>query len=255
MTFNPQSCRWEGNDDEDDFDFDDDLSVGISNLSIAQRTSSPMLINPTPLKPATLSNFDIELDLDDLDFGDEMEAPKPIEKKERVEPVLFKPTDLDELKDLKTVDSNDTLTLEDLEFPAPEPTAQRPKPTLISPETITSLPKTVHTNEDTSLTTSSTMVFDPVKMCWVGNEEELDAFSSLSPVSLSPKLGTSIRKEREHKEFDVSGLKAKFCIMESKHQLFVGEWYPTAISAKSRQLNLHMRGFLGDIRRLITEKI
>lgn len=69
------------------------------------------------------------------------------------------------------------------------------------------------------------MVFDPVRMCWSGNEEE-DPFADISD---DEDCRASV-KSKVYKELELSTtLRQALHISEAAHKLFIGKWYPRSV--------------------------
>ncbi|KAI8587477.1 hypothetical protein BDZ88DRAFT_239131 [Geranomyces variabilis] len=93
------------------------------------------------------------------------------------------------------------------------------------------------------------MVFDPVRMCWLGNDEDGDVFADfpddMSVVSDAP-FGPTLQQPTE---FQLSkSLREAICIAESSHKLFMGTWYPKAIFDSRTMIRDTSKTHLYDIR-------
>ena len=109
---------------------------------------------------------------------------------------------------LKTWEGNDDI-LHLFEKPSPTKTT---KPALIKPH---QLPHQI-----------GAMQFDPVKMMWIGNEDDGDVFAG---------IGTSNEQEGGKvgrlSEFELTKQqKTAFFVSESGHKIFIGKWYPKIVS-------------------------
>ncbi|TPX38871.1 hypothetical protein SeMB42_g04267 [Synchytrium endobioticum] len=90
------------------------------------------------------------------------------------------------------------------------------------------------------------MVFDPVKMCWLGNDQ-YDPFADIANLSLVDVVAVAPSAEsmscnphtnqrnqpissEVETEFDIpDDFKTRLLMMENRHKLFVGNWYPRAM--------------------------
>ncbi|KAJ3087084.1 hypothetical protein HK102_011841 [Quaeritorhiza haematococci] len=79
------------------------------------------------------------------------------------------------------------------------------------------------------------MVFDPVKMCWIGNEEEEDVFAGFEietdKAETEGGVGGSKGAPTVAVEFNLPRSKKEaMYIAESSHKLFIGRWYPKVVN-------------------------
>ncbi|KAI9001650.1 hypothetical protein BC832DRAFT_533461, partial [Gaertneriomyces semiglobifer] len=84
------------------------------------------------------------------------------------------------------------------------------------------------------------MKFDPIKMCWIGNEEERDVFDGIEDMSVDVR--------RDQNPFSLApSMTQSLAISESSHKIFMGKWYPRSI-IDSRSLRDTSKTHLYEIR-------
>ncbi len=95
------------------------------------------------------------------------------------------------------------------------------------------------------------MVFDPVKMCWVGNDEDVDIFAECT--EQEPNTMTNTQKEKRNgSEFILSKqMMESFYIAESTHKLFIGRWYPRIVTDTRTVMRDASKTHLYEIRHII----
>ncbi|ORY46524.1 hypothetical protein BCR33DRAFT_130476 [Rhizoclosmatium globosum] len=88
------------------------------------------------------------------------------------------------------------------------------------------------------------MVFDPEKMCWVGNDEDADVFAGLDDA-----FGSSETDQDTQKYFTLTkAMKQSLYVAESSHKLFIGKWYPKAVQEAKTLTRDTSKSHLYDIR-------
>ncbi|KAI8808359.1 hypothetical protein BJ742DRAFT_756965 [Cladochytrium replicatum] len=98
------------------------------------------------------------------------------------------------------------------------------------------------------------MEFDPVKMCWKGNEEEKDVFADIDDdaKSISSCVDNGLGSKNE---FTLSASeKEALYISESSHKLLIGKWYPKVVANGHRVAHSISRMHLYDIRELCSKE-
>ncbi|KAJ1569115.1 hypothetical protein HK405_009653, partial [Cladochytrium tenue] len=88
-----------------------------------------------------------------------------------------------------------------------------------------------------------TMIFDPVKMCWIGNEDD-NVFADFS----DDEAMNSAEKPCFFELTVSSQLMRSFHISETAHKLFLGNWYPKAVSESRYMIRDTSKIHLYDIR-------
>ncbi|KAJ3182857.1 hypothetical protein HDU85_002460 [Gaertneriomyces sp. JEL0708] len=97
------------------------------------------------------------------------------------------------------------------------------------------------------------MKFDPIKMCWIGNEEERDVFDGIEDMSVdirteSFSVAESSVVGRDQNPFSLApSVTQSLAISESSHKIFMGKWYPRSI-IDSRSLRDTSKTHLYEIR-------
>ncbi|KAI9336812.1 hypothetical protein BDR26DRAFT_864666 [Obelidium mucronatum] len=121
--------------------------------------------------------------------------------------------------------------------PSAPPTPQKPKtrPALITNKGgLSKIPHVV-----------GNMVFDPVKMCWVGNEEDRDVFAGLDDAGFT----VTEADQDAQKYFTLTkSMKQSLYVAESSHKLFIGKWYPKAVQEAKTLTRDTSKSHLYDIR-------
>eukprot|EP00842_Homolaphlyctis_polyrhiza_P006339 jgi/Hompol1/6706/HPOL_001637-RA len=90
------------------------------------------------------------------------------------------------------------------------------------------------------------MVFDPEKMCWIGNEEEADIFADID-------FGTCANEpEAVTTAFVLSkAAKESLYISEASHKLFMGQWYPRVVQDSRMVMRDMSKTHLYEIRSIL----
>jgi hypothetical protein len=116
------------------------------------------------------------------------------------------------------------------------------------------------------------MVFDPVQMRWINNEEEEDVFAGIdddlpaqsnAPMKIGWFLSTCYKNVFAHLLFfkldplaefpelrSTKSLKQSLYISESSHKLFIGKWYPRAVMDSKTIVRDTSKVHLHDIRQV-----
>ncbi|KAJ3056299.1 hypothetical protein HK097_007399 [Rhizophlyctis rosea] len=98
------------------------------------------------------------------------------------------------------------------------------------------------------------MVFDPVKMCWIGNEEDVDVFAGVLSEEEMEKM-SDMTDFNSHSDFELSKAeKEAIHISESAHKLFVGRWYPKAVTDSRSVMRDTSKAHLYEIRSLTQKR-
>ncbi|KAI8837610.1 hypothetical protein BJ741DRAFT_663858 [Chytriomyces cf. hyalinus JEL632] len=93
--------------------------------------------------------------------------------------------------------------------------------------------------------TVGAMVFDPVKMCWTGNEDEMDVFSGIEDDGFLK----SVDEQDNQKYFILTKTKKQsLYLAESSHKLFIGRWYPKAVQESRTLVRDTSKSHLYDVR-------
>ncbi|KAH9254514.1 hypothetical protein BASA81_007456 [Batrachochytrium salamandrivorans] len=92
------------------------------------------------------------------------------------------------------------------------------------------------------------MVFDPNKMCWIGNDEDADVFAdidmgNMSTVESEPTASTAFVLSKLTRE----GL----YISEASHKLFMGLWYPRVVQDRRMVMRDMSKAYLYEIRTIL----
>ncbi|KAJ3027387.1 UNVERIFIED_CONTAM: hypothetical protein HDU68_003900, partial [Siphonaria sp. JEL0065] len=117
----------------------------------------------------------------------------------------------------------------------PTPQKPRTRPALIANKSgLSQIPHVV-----------GSMVFDPVKMCWVGNEEDIDVFAGLEDAGFP----VTEADQDAQKYFTLTKtMKQSLYVAESQHKLFIGKWYPKAVQEAKTLTRDTSKSHLYDIR-------
>jgi len=96
------------------------------------------------------------------------------------------------------------------------------------------------------------MTFDPIRMCWIGNEDDMKAFEGIECTDESSIDSNPNRKG----EFNIESLNSEFIQSEKEHKKWMGKWYLRALSDHKviERVSLD-RQHLYEIRNLIKTRI
>ncbi|KAJ3216708.1 hypothetical protein HDU67_009140 [Dinochytrium kinnereticum] len=94
------------------------------------------------------------------------------------------------------------------------------------------------------------MVFDPVKMKWIGNDDD-DVFADLADADNLSDSTARTDAVSHFTELDLSkSLKQALYMCESSHKLFIGKWYPKALTEGKNIGRDTSKVHLHDLRRM-----
>ncbi|KAI8618934.1 hypothetical protein BC830DRAFT_1106372 [Chytriomyces sp. MP71] len=172
----------------------------------------------------------------------------PTQKKQRQKPTLIRnvnPSDIAHVVGtmkydpiLQTWTGNEEAILEFDATTAAAPLPSRPamRPALIKNKS--GLSSTAHM--------VGGMVFDPVAMCWKGNEEDVDVFAGIGEDEV-------VGRQEDHgnnvKYFVLTkAMKQSLYVAESTHKLFIGHWYPKAVQESKTLVRDTSKSHLYDVR-------
>ncbi|KAH9268873.1 hypothetical protein BASA83_009161 [Batrachochytrium salamandrivorans] len=133
---------------------------------------------------------------------------------------------------IKSVPSSDTMKVGDMALVTPQ------RPALIQNIASAGL----------KLESVGGMVFDPNKMCWIGNDEDADVFADIDmgnmfTVESEPTASTAFVLSKLTRE----GL----YISEASHKLFMGLWYPRVVQDRRMVMRDMSKAYLYEIRTIL----